>query len=380
MSLLSAAFTFSWRNLTANKARSAAASAGIAFALFLVFLQWGFLDAAKKQVTTVFDFFDYDIAILKNTYQFLFTTEPFDRVRLIQAKALPEVEKIFAVNFSLATWEDDISGLRSSLMLFGVDPDPDFVADRHIGRGLQHLRGKRDVIVDAYSHPDFGPLAKGTRAFINNQEVRIAGHFLLGMFFYTEGSALVDNNGFSLLTGRSSRQTSFGFIQLNSGASPDQTRARLQHLLPDDVIAITKTDLIAKEQEYFIEVKPLGFIFSAGVVISFLTAFVILFQVVATDINTRVREYATLKAMGFGFGFIYGTALLQVFLIAAVALLAATLQAALLFHYVEQQIHLPLAMTGELLGIVSGVSLAMVVITGFASLFDLAKANPADLY
>jgi len=380
MRLLSACLSFSLRNLAQHKIRSLAATAGITFALFLIFLQWGLLDGAKRQITAFYDYFDYDIVVLDDAYQFMFTAEPFDRIRLMQAQALESVEKTFAINFALGIWEDNASHLRSTLMLFGVDPDSGLILEPSISEGLKSLHGQRNILIDALSHSDFGSLTPGTRALINGQEVQISSHFRLGLFFYAEGAALVDNTAFSRLAQRSARDTSFGMIRLKEGADPWVEREKLARLLPGDVIALTKEELLGKENSYFVNVKPLGIIFTAGVSISFVTATVILFQVISTSIATRLREYATLRAMGFGFGFVFGSAAIQAFTLSSCAFAGAAVISAALFGYIFQLTNLPLALTRELIILVLGMTQVMCLAISFATLRDLSRMHPADLY
>ncbi|MCG6863119.1 MAG: ABC transporter permease [Chromatiaceae bacterium] len=380
MGLFSACLTLGFRNLAAHKARSLAAGAGICFALFLIFLQWGFLQAAKKQITLLYTQFDYDLVLLSETYQFMFTAQPFDRVRLMQAGALPSVQDSFGLNFAITNWEDKTSKLRSSLLLLGVDRKPEFILDERIRDGVRNLNGGRNILIDAFSHSDFGPLIPGTRALINRQEVEIASQFNLGMFFYTEGAALVDNTAFVRLSRRPSRDVNFGLIRLRDGYDPWVEKAKLERLLPDDVIVLSKSDLIDKEQHYFINVKPLGIVFKVGVFIAFVTGAVILFQVISTDIGTRMNEYATLKAMGFGIGFIYGSAMVQTMMLALTAFAFSCFISIAIFRRVYELTHLPAEVNSGLIEFVLVVTLMMCLVIGVSALRKLSKAHPADLY
>src|SRR4051812_9407647 len=73
-------------NLAQHKLRLAAAALGIGVALVLLVIQIAFLDAARAKVSLLFDFFDFDIAVVPATYQFLYSPGAFDRIRLTQAR------------------------------------------------------------------------------------------------------------------------------------------------------------------------------------------------------------------------------------------------------------------------------------------------------
>jgi len=380
MTLFYSLLQFAVRNLLAQRARALAAGAGICFAIFLIFLQWGLLQAAKKEFTLLYSYFDFDLAVLSDGYQFMFSAKPFDRVRLTQARALPEVADTFSLNIGHGGWVDPESRLRSVIMVVGVDPDLSFMSDPLIREQVPRLKSNRDVLIDQFSQPDIGPLEVGRRAKVNHQEVDVAGFFELGFFFYAEGSILVKNSVFPRYTRRSARDTTVGLIRLRDGADAQQVRDRLARLLPDDVVVMTRDQLIGQEQAYFVNVKPTGIMFQSGVIVAFLTGLVVLFQVTSTDVGTRLREYATMKAMGYGAAAVYGTALAQIVLMSLFAFVPAMGISLWLFRTVSDLTHLPLEMTLSLLAQVLALTLGMNLLAGMVTLNRLSRAHPAELF
>ncbi len=147
----------SLRNMAAHKARNMAAGAGICFAIFLIILQWGLLLAAKKESTLLYEYFDFDLAVVSDGYQFMYSAKGFDRIRLVQAMALPAVEDTFSLSIGKAGWVDPDTNLRSATMVVGVDPKVEFISDPLIRDQLPRLRSNRDLLVDRLSQPDLGP-------------------------------------------------------------------------------------------------------------------------------------------------------------------------------------------------------------------------------
>src|SRR5205814_6946821 len=84
-------------NLFQHRLRLLAALAGIAVALFLLVLQISVLDAAKAKVTMLYDDFNFDLAAVPDTYQFLLNFETVDRVVLNQARATGDVAQAFGL-------------------------------------------------------------------------------------------------------------------------------------------------------------------------------------------------------------------------------------------------------------------------------------------
>lgn len=380
MGMVLACLGFSFKNLSASRLRFFAAVAGIAFVLFFVYLQIGFLQGAKRQATSIYHDYDFDLAIVSNTYQFMLTAQPFDRMRMVQAQALDSVEAIFSFNFAIAEWEDLATERKSYLLFLGVEPRPEFILDQEILNGVLALRSSEDILIDRFSHADLGPINPGDKGSINDKEVRIIGDFELGLFFYAPGAAIVDSTNFSRFVNRSSRKINFGFIKLKAGTDAHLAKDQLKGLLPDDVIVFTKPELIAAEENYFIDIKPWGSIFKVGVLVSFVTGAVILLQVIATDISTHIKEYATFKAIGFSNFFVHGSAVIQTLTLAICSYIVATLIATWVFDLIYRLTHFPVKMTQDMVVFVLAITLSMSVMIVFVTLRRLARAHPADLF
>nr|VFJ53190.1 MAG: putative ABC transport system permease protein [Candidatus Kentron sp. FW]VFJ55688.1 MAG: putative ABC transport system permease protein [Candidatus Kentron sp. FW] len=360
--------------------RTVAAIAGIGFSFLLVFMQLGFLNTARIVVTRLYGYCDFDLAIVAREYQFLYETIPFHRVRLSQARALPEVEATFALNVRGADWLNTRIDRESSLMLIGLDRDPRFIANPDIEAALPMIRKGQRAILDTLSHGDYGDLAIGGNGLINGFLTKVVGHFQLGMFFFTDGAAIVDNGEFIRLSGVDSRQVTIGLIRLTEGARPRKVAEALDRLLPEDVLIYTRASLIAQEQDYFISVRPIGILFRMGAFISYLVGLVILYQILATEMANHIREFATLRAMGFRSRFIYGIGIIQAMLFISMAFLPALATAYGVFESISTLTPFPITMTPTLILSVLGLSLGTCFISAPLALSRLRRADPAELF
>ncbi len=349
-------------------------------AIFFIFMQWGLLEAAKKESIRVYEFFDFDLALISKKYQFMYEADTFDRVRLIQAQALGSIEEGFNLNVGKGRWEDPETKIRSSLMLIGIDKRFSYISEHSIRTALEDLAGDRAIIIDEFSHRDYGVLKFDKTFLINRHEVDIKSFFKLGFFFYADGSAVAANNVFMKLTGRHSRNTSIGLLRLKRGFDPAIEKQKLVRMLPQDVVVLTRDELLRQEQFYFVKVKPVGLLFDAGVVIAFLTGIIILFQVMATDVATRMKEYSTLVAMGFRVSFLYSVAVSQILILSLCAFVPAVLLSIWLFNFIDALTHLPIELTAKLLGFVLLLTLSMAFLVTIVVLRRLSRAHPAELF
>ena len=367
-------------NLTQRKMRLLVALAGTGVPIVLLALQIASLNAARIQVTRLYDDFTFDLVLVPYTYQFLYAGGTFDRVRFNQARAVPGVADIFGLNVDTNQWTDLETMRSSSLLLIGIDEQPGFVRDPEMARGLGSLTGTRAVLIDEFSSSDYGKLANGTEANISDQAVEIAGNYQLGLFFYADGSAIARNTDFPQLSGRDPRTVSIGLVQLENGADAGVVKAALAGALPNDVRVLTKSELIAQERTFFLTTKPLGIVLSTSMWIAFGVGAVILWQVLSADIVNRVKEFATMKAMGFSQSFVMGVGLAQATFLALGSFLPAIAIAAVILATIERLTHLPTALTPELSANVLAIVLVMCMLAAFSAVRRIARAAPAELY
>ncbi|MCF8063545.1 MAG: FtsX-like permease family protein [Deltaproteobacteria bacterium] len=368
------------KNVFQNKKRAAAAVSGIAFSVLLVFMQLGFLQGARTAAGALFDRFNYDLGIVSERYKFMGAPDRFDKMRLTQAQVLPEIESWVNLNISNGWWKDPDTELTSELMVFGITLDQGFIRDPEIRSGVEKIQKNNTVLVDVYSHPGYGDLTVGREVEVNEKTVTITGQFKLGVSLFSDGCVIMSNDNFFRLTRIDPRKLNYGFLRVREGADPEAVKEKLKRILPDDVLVFTREEMINQEQDYFISVKPVGVIFQTGVVVAFIVGVVILFQVLNTDISNRLNEFATLKAMGFNSGFIYGIGVKQALMYALMSYFPALGLAYVVFHVVHALSKMPMDLTPGMALFVFSMSLIMCIISCILGLQKVRRTDPAELY
>jgi len=367
-------------NLTQRRLRLVVALAGTAVPIILLMMQMAFLSGARIQVTQFYDLFDFDLALISADYQFLVECGSIDRVRLTQAAALPEVAGTFAINVGSNDWTNRADGGRSTALVFGLDETPDFFRDASLREGMANLRTNRAVLVDAFSSPEYGAIHPGTTGILSDSDVDVAGQVRLGLFFYADGSTIVRNTDFPRYERTNPLLIDIGLIRLTGGADAAEVAERLSASLPPDVRVLTRDQLIGQERAFFITTKPIGIMLQISMWIAFLVGSVILLQVISTDIVNRLKEFATLKAMGFGPGFVFGVGLFQSLLLAGGAFLIALAVTALVLAVVQATTHLPAGITPLLAIMTLVIVLTMTALSVVSVVRRIARADPAELY
>jgi len=354
--------------------------AGITFSILLIFMEIGFLDTIKRSASLVYNDMEFDFLMVSYDYEYMNETGRFARGHLIQAGVTPGVEKVMPMNMSIGQWEDTETETSSSLMILGIEQDPDFVKNPVIRANLSSLGQTYSVMLDTLSHPSYGPLVKGREAKVNRIDIKTGALFKLGMGFYADGAVIVNNQTFTGLTRVDSRKIKYGLIKAGPGEDLAALKTRLRSGISSEVKVFDRQEMIKMEETYFVSVMPIGIMVKTGVLVSFLVGAVILFQVLSTEITNRLTEFATLKASGFTPGYIYGVGFQQAVLFAALSYVPALILAHFLFKTIHQFTRLPSLMTPGLAGIVFVLSFFMCLISGFLALRKVKKADPADLF
>ncbi len=368
-----------WHNVFQNKRRTTAAVCGISFSILLVFMQLGFLQGGKTATASFFEIFDYDIGIVSEKYTYLATPGSFDRIRLTQALAQQDVQAAASMSFSNGRWKDKDTGATSRLIILGIPLEQRFIKNGLIRTGMRNIRSNHTVLVDLYSHKAYGDLSIGREVEVNQTPVTIAGHFRLGVGLFSEGCVIVSNDNFARLSRNDPRRVNYGFLRLNPGSDVANVVTQLRVMLPNDVFIYSKTEMIRKEQDYFISVKPVGIIFQSGVIVAFFAGIVILLQVLNTDISNRLDEFATLKAIGFSDWYIYRIGVVQALIYALLSFVPALVIAIIVFRITHLLSRLPMDMTLSLILYVFFVNLLMCIISCLLGLQKVRRTDPAEL-
>jgi len=369
-----------WNNTFQNVKRTTAAVAGISFSILLIFMQLGFLNGSKLASSGLYHYFSFDLVIVASKFLHLGAPVEFQKTRLLQATTVPGVKDIFVLNVAPGTWKDPRTGIRTYMRLLGIDPKPEFILDPEIINGLDAIEQTNTVLIDRLSHKDYGDISVGQKAEINGTEIKIGGQFKLGMIFFAEGWAVTSNSNYTRLTYRDPRSITYGLISVDDPKNVQAVKQELKRRLPGDVVVYDRDELIRREQKYFINVKPVGIVFKLGVLVSYLIGVVILFQILSTDISTRLKEYATLKALGFSSWYINSIGVGQALLMASLSYIPALGFAAVVFKIVYKLSNLPMRLTPGLALFVLLLSLTMSGISSLIALQKVKKADPAELF
>jgi putative ABC transport system permease protein len=390
-----------WSNLLYHKVRTAVAVIGVAFSLALIFVQLGFLGAVRSTATLLYDKLDFDVMLLSRNYTELNYPGTFPCDRVYQAQELDGVERVAPVYLGLYLWRNPLepgnaryalglmedparraARLRRNIRIVGFRvSDPVFAGVPEVDRAHDALKMPDTVLIDTYSRREFGPRQTGVETELGPRKVQIVGQFTIGTGMGIDGMILTSDETFhALLRGRPVDLVSLGLIKLKPGVRPETAAAELNRILPPDVQARTRQELMEREKRHWIRGTPAGVIFFVGVILAVAVGMVFVYQVISGDIQDHLRQYATLKAIGYGPGYLAAFVLQQAVVIALAGYLPGLLAAWGVYALTRWQSSIVIGMTPERALAVLVLAIGMCGLSGLFALHRVTAADPADLF
>jgi putative ABC transport system permease protein len=381
------AIRLAWRQLRAEKARLASAIAGVLFACVLVFMQLGFRGALFESATALIGAMRGDLFLMHPLTTASFRPEPLPRVRAQQALALPEVERAVPVYLAQATWRNPENGTRRAIQLIGVDTAAGVLEFPGLAPLVDALKRADTVAFDVQSRPEFGDIRRllegrdSIEVEIGNRRMDVVGLIEIGPSFGADGNVVLSEVNFRrVVKERNVAAVDLVAIKLRPGADIAATQQRLREVLPADVMVMTQSELYAHERGYWENATPIGFIFAFGSLMGLVVGMVIVYQILFSDIASHLKEYATLKAMGYS-GFYLSRVVLGAALILAVTgFIPGLLLSFLLYDVVGSATFLPLRLDFAMGATVFLMIFVMCAIAGLLAVRKLRDANPADMF
>ena len=235
--------------------------------------------------------------------------------------------------------------------------------------------------MDTITRTDYDAVRIGQMPAVDGRRVRIAATYAHGTGFLGDATMVVSDRSFArIFPAYPLSNVGLGLVTVTPGVSVDAVVERLRTRLPSDVQVLTRAALEAEEQNFFVRIRPLGVMFTSGVWLAFVVGAVIVYQILSSEIANRLREYATLKAMGHDDSFVRGVVVRQAVLYAMLGAIPAVPLAFVLYEALEFATHLPMVMTAARIVLVCLMALAMSVGAALLAIRKLSRADPAELF
>src|SRR5690242_20862718 len=275
-----------WLQLRRQKVRFAVALAGVAFAVVLMLMQFGFRDALYSSAVIIHRRLAADVVLLHPNYNIMPCPTLFARRRLYQALAFDGVDSVTPLYTGLGKWKNPVTGRSRTIFVIGIDPSEDVLDVPEIRDARTIIRYPDVALYDERSRPEYGPIAATVRVDgemsteVSGRAIMVKGLFSLGCSFGIDATLVTsDLNYLRLFPFQSPGEISAGLIRLRPGVDARAVRAALAAGLPADVDVLTRDEYIEREVGYWARNTPIGYVFSFGVIMGLVVGAIIVYQI-----------------------------------------------------------------------------------------------------
>jgi putative ABC transport system permease protein len=382
-----------WQNLTYDRRRLMVAISGIGFAVVLMFMQSGFKNALFDSTVQILQDLDADLVLIAKARYALPANQAFPLSRLYLARACDGVRAAHPlyIERTRAVWMQP-NGRAYPIRVIACDTAERVLLIPEVSRYADALNRQGAVLVDeknksVYRPPGSRePWTKWRDVTLAGHSINLVGSFRLGTDFANDGNLLTSTASFAKFfpsrvpRGDPLDAVDLGVVQIAHGADPRHVKAELAARLPDDVAVYTKSEIIARERNFWSKSTPVGYIFLLGTVIGFLVGVIICYQIIHSDVADHMAEFATLKAMGYRNRYFVGFVLMESVYLSLLSFVPGTLVSFALYEALARSTGLLMRLTVPRAGSVLLLTLAMCVASGCLAMRKVVAADPAELF
>lgn len=376
-----------WLQLSHHKSRLLVALSGIAFADVLMFMQLGFQNALYDSNTRLNRAVLADIVLISPQSRNMQNLATFSRRRLLQAEDIQGVKSAQAMYIGLITWKNPQTRRKTSVQAIGFNPEQPVLNIPEVNNQLDKIKLPDNFVFDRAARGEYNEVfsqidaGQTVTTEVDKRTISISGTFKLGASFGADGTLVSsDENFLRLFPRRQPGSISLGLVNIQPGYEPEQVAQALKSHLPEDVKVLTRAEYIKFEEDYWKKESPIGFIFSLGVSMGFMVGVIIVYQVLSTDVNAHIKEYATFKAMGYGNSYLLGVIFEEALILAVLGFIPGFIVPLGLYQLAANATNLPIYMTAVRGLIVLLLTLLMCTLSGTIATRKLQSADPADMF
>jgi putative ABC transport system permease protein len=377
----------SWLQLKHEKMKLVAAVAGVTVSVVLMWMQLGLMKALFASAVVFHGSLDGELVVIHSQYEHLMHSKRFSSRLLYRLRGSAAVEDVAAIYLAPSEWKNPWSGEMRSIQCYGIETDRATLNIPGLAEHVFDLRRTDVFLFDRMGRPRFGDvLSRVARKEtieleINRRRMTLAGIVDLGASFGVDGTLLVSHANFlRLFPEREPGEIDVGVVKLKAGVRPEQLQAAFQEQLGPQVRVLTRPEFAEVELLYWRTATPIGIVFTSGTIVGFFIGFIVVYQILFTDVTNHLPHFATMKAMGFSDGYLRRLVLNQALQLAVLGYVPGSLLAAGLYKALKNVTLLPMEVTpARTVGLLLA-TVAMCMFSGLLAVRKLTRADPADVF
>lgn len=383
--------SLAWRNLIHNKRSFWAALLTVSFTIFLMFLQLGFRNGMLDSNVEFLQKLDADLILTSRRRYTALVEYKFKKAMLAQAREFEEVESAYPFYITIGIWKSKQGIRERPIRVFAFNPAHSVFLIPAIKKSMIALRLPYTLLTDQKSHKDFGSMAEGTVAELSSHKVKVVGTFELGTDFNADGNLIMSDqnflrifseqpSGFEGYLRSSLNEVDLGLLKVAKRTDVDNLVEVLNKSLSSDVVVYSKRSFINRELKYLNQATPIGFVFALGTAIGFVVGVIVVYNIIYTDIEDNLPQYATLRAMGYSNSYFIGVFFLESIILAILSFFPGFLSSILIYKIIANATGLLMRKSLSTLFLVLILTIVMCMFAGFMAARRIQNIDPAEVY
>ncbi|WP_008310557.1 ABC transporter permease DevC [Leptolyngbya sp. PCC 6406] len=381
-----------WLNLTHDRLKFVTSLLGVGFAVLLMFLFTGFMNALYDSQLQLLSRLNGEIIMVNRLKSNMFVPISFARRRLDQARAFEGVTDAYALYLSDANWKNPETKRTRPVRVLAFNLADPVLPMAEITAHRSQLQQLNTALIDTRARAELGPAEAGITTELAEREIRIVGTFSLGTDFASGNGNLImsDVNFLRYFANRGPEEdersfatADVGLIKVAPGTDVDRLVAVLQNQLPKDVLILARDGpegFVERERRYWQENTNIGFVFSLLTAMGFVVGIILVYQILYTDVADHWAEYATLKAMGYSNGFLFWVVIQEALILSTLGFIPGFLVGNLLYEATGNVTGLLFQMTLTRVVVLYAMTYVMCLISGAIAVRKVQDADPADVF
>ena len=283
-------------------------------------------------------------------------------------------------------------GRNLTSWLFAFAPDAPVFKSRDINSQISTIRLPDTAIIDTNSRNEIGLIAAKAKqtgrvdvalpsAVRSVQPVmKLEGTFKIGPTINVDGNIITSDLNYYRLLAVPLDRVSLGIVRVAKGFDPAAVKQAIEQRLGSKVRVFLKEGFIRNEMKFYSEDTPIGFIFDAGLLVGVIVSIVFISQVLHGIVSDNMREYATLRAMGYKQVFFVILVSAIAIAIALITYIPSAIVSYFVYDLAASATKLPMVMKPSYMIEVFLLVVTMGMVATFLSTKKLKQADPVDLF
>jgi putative ABC transport system permease protein len=367
-----------YRNLFHDRLSFFVTVVGILFSVVLVAIQSGIYLGSANKIATIIDAAPADLWVVPlgtKSYDDPSFLSGRERYMALSAPGVADSEDMVV---SFARWRKPLGG-ETTVLLIGTSGDSPKALPANIIEGSRDaLEAPNTVAIDRSYFNDLGVDHLNNNAELNGTAVKLVAITKRVRSFTTLPFVFTSIDEARKLSGANQEQASYQRVSLLPGADIETVRKEIASRLPDTEV-LTQDEFRTRSQDYWLKQTGAGAALDAGKLLGLIVGIVIVAQTLYSSTKDHINEFATLRALGAGAGYIVKVILIQAILSGLIGYVLGMALALIAIHF-AQDTKLTIIMTAPLAAQLFAITIGMCIFAAVSAIIKVVRIDPAVVF